>query len=214
MGIEKNGVTLKPVELAKPPEQKGWGNRCCIDLTSLFSEGLGFTKSCGLLVGAFSKGLFLIQAENLENIYGINQRPFRVNAGPASLYVLVPPRGKDGRYQTKYLWELRAGDLVLMVDYQGHGAEAEVTRNKIERRSLTMITAYHPTLKNLYTGEDDFIRTFIQTAETSHFVDENGDPLPLRNLRQGSKILACVENPHRIGRHFGMAVEGVEIFEK
>jgi len=193
----------------------GLGERCCIDLISRFTEGLNLTKGNGLVVGSSNKGLFLIHAENIETSFGIKQRPFRVNAGPVSMYVLVPPRDEEGRYQTKYLWELETGDKVLAVDYLGNVRDAIVGRNKIESRPLTMITAVHPTLKNPYKGDSlDFIHTFVQTAETTHLVTKNGDPLPLTELKVGDKILAHAENPHHDARHFGMAVTGIKIIEK
>lgn len=213
MESDHRNLKLDTVEVTKI-EEKGSGDRCCIDIVSLFAEGLKLTKGAGILVGTSSKGLFLIHAENIENTFGIEQRPFRVNAGPVSLYVLVPPCGEDGRYPTKYLWELKSGDKVLAVDYLGKVREVEVARNKIESRPLTMITAVHPTLIDPYTDSPDLIKTFIQTAETTHFVAKNGDPLPLKELKIGSKILACTENPHHIARHFGTAVLGTRIIEK
>lgn len=213
MESEHQYLKLGTIEVTRV-EEKGLGDRCCIDIVSRFAEGLKLTKGAGILVGTSSKGLFLIHAENIETTFGIEQRPFRVNAGPVSLYVLVPPCGEDGRYPTKYLWELKAGDKVLAVDYLGDVREAIVARNKIESRPLTMITAVHPTLKNPYTGSLDFIHTFVQTAETTHFVAKNGDPLPLKELKIGSTILAYAENPHHIARHFGTLVSGTKIIEK
>jgi len=205
-------IDLKPVEVVKI-EQKGLGDRCCIDLSSSFVDGLGLEKSSGLLTGALSKGFFLIHAENIENPH-VNQRPFRVNAGAVSLYIITPEHGEDGRYSTKYLWELRAGDKVLATDFRGHVAEAVVSRNKIERRPLTMITALHPTLVNPYTGSLDFIYTFIQTAETTNLVGEKGEAVPLANLKAGDKILAYTEDRQETARHFGTPTLGIKIIER
>lgn len=207
-------LKLSAVEVTRIKEI-GLGDRCCIDLISRFTEGLKLTKGAGLVVGQSTKGLFLIHAENLKTSFGIKQRPFRVNAGPVSMYVLVPLLDVEGRYQAKYLWELEAGDKVLAVDYLGNVRDAIVGRNKIESRPLTMITAVHPTLKNPYKGGSlDFIHTFVQTAETTHLVTKNGDPLPLNELKVGDKILARAENPHHEARHFGMTVKGIKIIEK
>lgn len=205
-------MNLKPVEVIKV-EQKGLGDRCCIDLSSRFTEGLGLKESCGLLTGALAKGLFLIHAENIENPH-VSQRPFRVNAGAVSLYVIIPEQGEDRHYLTKYLWELRAGDKVLAIDYKGHTSEAVVARNKIEKRPLTMITAVHPTLINPYTGGVDYIHTFVQTAETTNLVNEKGDPLPLMKLKSGDKVLAYTPNPHEVAYHFGTPTLNIKIFEK
>lgn len=52
----------------------GMGDRVCVDLCSMLAPGEG------MLVGSFSRGLFLVHSECMESAY-INSRPFRVNAG-------------------------------------------------------------------------------------------------------------------------------------
>jgi 3-dehydroquinate synthase II len=209
--VQCGKIKITPVEVIAL-EEKGLGDRCCIDLTSYVSEGLGLPKNSGLVVGSSSKGLFLIHAENIENPF-VSQRPFRVNAGAVSMYTLVPPCDKDGKYSTKYLCELKPGDAVVVADYKGNVAEAIVGRNKVERRPLTLIKAIHPTLKNPYTDSLDYIDTFVQNAETTNLIDALGKPIQLKKLKRGDKILACTENPHPIARHFGTPVNATKIFE-
>ena len=151
-------------------------------------------------------------AENIENQF-VNQRPFRVNAGAVSMYTFVPPCDKTGKYSTKYLCELKPGDAVVTSDHNGNVAEAIVGRNKIERRPLTMITAIHPTLNNPYTDSLDYIHTFVQNAETTNLVDAMGNEFPLTKLKRGDNILACIENPHPVSRHFGTPFREAKIFE-
>ncbi len=81
----------------------GTGSRVCVDTCEIIDS------NAGLLTGCSSQGLFLVEGEVHSNPH-INPRPFRVNAGPVSLYVLTPG-GK-----TRYLSELSAGEKVLLVD--------------------------------------------------------------------------------------------------
>lgn len=52
----------------------GMADRVCVDLASMLAPGEG------MLVGSFSRALFLVHSECMESAY-INSRPFRVNAG-------------------------------------------------------------------------------------------------------------------------------------
>ncbi len=182
---------LRPVEITEI-KQCGMGDRVCVDLLSEFHKGEG------MLVGSLSKGLFLVHSETIENPY-VSTRPFRVNAGPVSAYVLVPG-GK-----TKYLMELEGSDRVLLMDYTGRKREAGVCRIKTETRPLIMIKAKHR-----YNGEKERemkLHTFLQNAETIRLVEENGNAKSVVDLKVGDKVLALVENPIQAGRHFGMSVE-------
>ena len=51
------------------------GDRVCIDTTSMMVPGEG------MLIGSYSKAMFLVHSESLESEY-VASRPFRVNAGP------------------------------------------------------------------------------------------------------------------------------------
>ena len=61
----------------------GSGDRVCLDTTDIMKPGEG------MLVGSYSKSLFLVHSESLESEY-VASRPFRVNAGPVQAYVMVP----------------------------------------------------------------------------------------------------------------------------
>ncbi|XVE83815.1 hypothetical protein DITRI_Ditri16bG0117600 [Diplodiscus trichospermus] len=106
----------------------GMGDRVCEDLCNLMRPGEG------LLVGSFAKGLFLVHSECLESNY-IASRSFRVNTRPVHAYVVVPG-GK-----TCYLFELKAGKEVIMVDQKGKLPTAIVGRVKIETRPLILVEA-------------------------------------------------------------------------
>ena len=64
-------------------KQIGPGARVCIDTCELLEPGEG------MLVGSQSSGLFLVEAEVHRNPH-VEPRPFRVNAGPVSSYILAP----------------------------------------------------------------------------------------------------------------------------
>ncbi len=160
----------------------GLGDRVCVDTCSLMGKGQG------MLVGNSSSFLFLIHAESVENPY-VAPRPFRVNAGAVHAYVLVP----GGR--TRYLSELKAGDEVLVVDYQGAGTRAVVGRAKVEKRPLLMVRAR--------VGDKEGT-CILQNAETIRLVDPQGEPLSVVSLKPGDRVLVRLEGG---GRHFGMKVE-------
>jgi 3-dehydroquinate synthase II len=164
------------------------GARVCIDTCDLMIPGEG------MLVGCSSLGLFLVQAEVHENPH-VEPRPFRVNAGPVSLYILVP---EDN---TRYLAELMAGDEVLTVNREGMFRKTLIGRIKIERRPLTLVEA---------EIDGIVVKTIVQNAETIRFVTKN-DSISVTELKQGDKILVYHK---RGGRHFGTLVEEETIVEK
>jgi 3-dehydroquinate synthase II len=160
----------------------GMGDRICVDTCTLLSPGQG------LLVGDTSAGFLLVHAETLSNPY-VAPRPFRVNAGAAHAYLLMP----SGR--TSYLSELRAGDQVLVVDAEGRGREAIVGRVKIERRPLLHIAAESGASR---------VSLMLQNAETIRLVRPDGSAVSVVDLQEGDQVLGyAVEG----GRHFGMAVK-------
>ncbi len=179
--INKEKINLDVATITKV-EPIGSGDRVCIDTCSLMKIGEG------MLIGSYSRGLFLVHSETVENPY-VETRPFRVNAGPVHAYILVPGN------KTKYLSELKAGDKVLIVDKEGNAREAIVGRVKIERRPLILIEAE-------YKG--DIIRTILQNAETIRLVNENGEPVSVVDLKPGDKVLI---KPEEYARHFGMAIK-------
>lgn len=172
-------VEIRPIES---------GARVCVDTVDLMRHGEG------LLTGSQSSALFLVQAEVLENPH-VEPRPFRVNAGAVSLYVLTPG-GK-----TKYLSELKAGDQVLIVDRSGKVRTTSVGRVKIEQRPFLLIEAEH---------EGRRIKTIVQNAETIRMVTRDGSKA-VTDLKVGEEVLVRAEEG---GRHFGTLVKDEMIIEK
>jgi 3-dehydroquinate synthase II len=180
-------LDLAEVEVTKKKEI-GLGARVCVDTTDLMASGEG------LLVGCQSSGLVLVQAEVEENPY-ISSRPFRVNAGSISQYILS---GRDG---TNYLSELEAGHPLLVINREGKARRSCVGRVKIERRPLILVEA---------TWQGREIKAILQNAETIRLVTTDGSK-SVTDLEPGSLILAHVEQG---GRHFGKLVTEESIIEK
>ena len=160
----------------------GSGDRVCIDTTDMMKPGEG------MLIGSYSKSMFLVHSESLESEY-VASRPFRVNAGPVQAYVMVPGN------KTRYLSELVAGDEVLIVNTEGQTRTAYVGRSKIERRPLILI-------ESEYEGKT--IRTLLQNAETIRIVDENDEPLSVVDVKKGDRVKVYIESN---ARHFGIAID-------
>ncbi len=116
-------------------------------------------------------------------------RPFRVNEGAVHAYTLVVG-GK-----TKYLAELKAGDEVLLVDFQRTSETAYLGRNKIEKRPMILIEA---------EAQGESISLVLQNAETIRLVSPRGGAISITSLKPGDKVLAHIE---KAGRHFGMQVD-------
>ncbi len=166
----------------------GLGARACVDTIDMMMPGEG------LLVGCQSSALFLVQAEVEENPY-IASRPFRVNAGPVSLYVL------SAADKTNYLSELEAGHPVLIANREGKTRPSCVGRVKIERRPLLLVEAQ-------WRGQK--IKTILQNAETIRLVTREGSK-SVAELEPGNKVLVRVEQG---GRHFGTLVAEESVVEK
>jgi 3-dehydroquinate synthase II len=166
----------------------GNGARVCVDTTELMKQGEG------MLVGCQSSGLFLAQAEVEVNPH-VETRPFRVNAGPVSCYVLTPGN------KTKYLSDLRTGDEVLIVDRSGKTRVGNVGRVKIESRPMILIEAEAESLR---------IKTVTQNAETIRLVTPTGS-VSVSELKVGDTVLARLEEG---GRHFGALVRDEMVIER
>ena len=160
----------------------GSGDRVCVDTTDMMKPGEG------MLIGSYSKSMFLVHSESLESEY-VASRPFRVNAGPVQAYVMVPGN------KTRYLSELVAGDEVLIVNTEGETRTAYVGRSKIERRPLILIEAEY---------EGKTIRTLLQNAETIRIVDAENNPLSVADAKPGDKVKVYIE---KSARHFGIAID-------
>lgn len=157
------------------------GDRVCIDTTTIMHPGEG------MLIGSYSKALFLIHSESLESEY-VASRPFRVNAGPVQAYIRVPGN------KTRYLSEILTGDEVLIVNDKGESRTAIVGRSKIEKRPLMLIEAEYENIK---------FKTLVQNAETIRLVADNDDPVSVSDLKIGDKVKVYVE---KNARHFGMSI--------
>ena len=166
----------------------GTGARACIDTCELMKPGEG------MLLGCQSSGLFLVQAEVHESPY-VETRPFRVNAGPLSLYALTSAT------RTRYLSELKTGEEVLIIDREGKIRVTNVARSKIEWRPLLLIEAE-------YKGKP--LKLIAQNAETIRVVTPEGSKA-VTDLIKGDKILARVEAG---GRHFGTLVKEEAVIER
>ena len=166
----------------------GTGARVCVDTTEILEPGEG------LLTGSSSQALFLAEGEVHPNPH-VNSRPFRVNAGPVSSYVLMA-KGK-----TRYLSELSAGETVLLIDRTGRTRSVDVARIKIERRPMILVEANIGNRK---------ITTIVQNAETVRLVTRDGSK-SVSEIKPGDDILVRHEDG---GRHFGTKVVDEMIIEK
>ena len=180
-------IELLPFKVVKI-KQIGTGARVCVDTCDLMKPGEG------VLVGCQSSGFYLVEAEVHENPY-VATRPFRVNAGPASLYML------SSRRETKYLSELKAGDEILIVSRNGYTRSTNVGRVKIEWRPLIFIEAER---------EGKRIKTIVQNAETVRLVTADGSK-SIAELKSGDEVLAHVIEG---GRHFGTLVKEETVIER
>jgi 3-dehydroquinate synthase II len=169
-------------------KQLGIGTRACIDTCDIMTEGEG------MLVGCQSSGLFLVHAEVGTDLKS-DPRPFRVNAGAVSLYILTPGN------RTRYVSELSAGEEVLIVDKQGNTRSTIIGRVKIEKRPMIIIEA---------EIDEKTFKTILQNAETIRLISPEG-PKSVTELNIGDNIL--VQRQHG-GRHFGVLVEEESVIEK
>jgi 3-dehydroquinate synthase II len=172
-------TTVKPI---------GTGARVCVDTTEILEAGEG------LLTGSSSEALFLVEGEVHANPH-VNSRPFRVNAGPVSSYIL----GANGK--TRYLSELSAGETVLLIDRRGRTRSADVARVKIERRPMILVEASIGSRK---------LTTILQNAETVRLVTRDGSK-PVSEIKPGDEVLVRFEEG---GRHFGTKVADEMVIER
>ena len=163
-------------------ESGGVGERYCIDLVCLISEGEG------MLIGSSSSSLSLVHGEVIDSDF-VPARPFRVNAGPPHSYILMA----DGK--TKYLSELISGDNVMLVSENGSTRSATIGRLKIEKR---------PFLRIYWENDYEISNSiFLQQAETVRILSRVGVVKSVTELKIGDTIL-CHESNH--SRHIGNKV--------
>ena len=149
-------------------ETGGIGERYCIDLACLISEGEG------MLIGSSASSLGLVHGEVIQSEF-VPPRPFRVNAGPPHSYILMA----DGR--TKYLSELDSGDEVLLVSENGSTRPAVIGRLKIEKRPFLRIY-----WENDYQISNSI---FLQQAETVCVLSGVGVVKSVTELKVGDTIM-------------------------
>jgi len=166
--------------------------RVCIDSTSLLNIGEGF------LVGSTSAGFCLIHSESFETQF-VASRPFRVNAGDVSAYLIVPDNDPDKLYRTKYLSELKGGDKVIAVTREGETRIVSIGRVKIETRPMLRF--------ELEAVKDDKIITLsciCQNAETIRLVGADGQAKSVVDINIGDEFLVHI-GPG--ATHFGTAIK-------
>jgi len=164
------------------------GLRVCVDTIELMEPGEG------MLVGSQAAGLFLVEAEVHKNPH-VEPRPFRVNAGPVSSYVLTP------NSRTRYLSELKSGDEVVLVNRSGRMRHGHVGRVKIERRPMILIEAE-------FDGQQ--LSTIVQNAETVRLMTPDSSKSVVE-LKAGDEVLVRIEEG---GRHFGILVSDETVIER
>lgn len=159
----------------------GLGDRVCVDTVSLMTPGEG------MLVGNRASFMFLVASESEESEY-VASRPFRVNAGSVNAYLKVGEK-------TRYLSELKAGDEVEIVRFDGSVRKSYVGRVKIEKRPLILIVA---------EANNDEGSVILQNAETIKLVNPEGRHRSISELKIGEEVLVWVGEK---GRHFGVSVD-------
>ena len=169
-------------------------DRVCVDTSSMLHAGEG------MLVGATAMGFALVHAEVFESEF-VNSRPFRVNAGDVSEYILVPKENPDGTmgYRTNYLSELKAGDKVLVGDIKGNLRAVSIGRVKIENRPMLLFNLEVPREKKAIP-----LIVCIQNAETVRMVNSDQKPISSTDLKVGDEILVHI-GPG--ATHFGTAIK-------
>ncbi|TFG12678.1 MAG: 3-dehydroquinate synthase II [Promethearchaeota archaeon] len=166
--------------------------RVCVDTTSLLNVGEG------MLVGSTAMGFVLIHAEVFETQF-ISSRPFRVNAGDVSAYILVPSEDAKIKYKTRYLSEIKGGDKVFVVDYLGNARIVTAGRVKIETRPMLRF------LFEVGKAPDCIeISCICQNAETINLVDIDGKANSVANVSVGEEYLVHI-GPG--ATHFGTIIK-------
>ncbi|MFX1321354.1 MAG: 3-dehydroquinate synthase II [Promethearchaeota archaeon] len=173
-------------------------DRVCVDTTSILNLGEGF------LVGSTATGFCLIHSETIESQF-VAIRPFRVNAGDVSAYILVPNDDPEKIYRTKYLSELKGGDRVLAVSSNGDVRIVSVGRVKIETRPMLRFEL------EAFEGNKKIVLSCIcQNAETIRLVDVNGKAKSVVDMKIGDEVLVHI-GPK--ATHFGTPIKE-KIIEK
>ncbi len=181
-------TSAKVVNIESIPEAE----RVCVDTTSLLNVGEG------LLVGSTAVGFCLVHSETFETQF-VASRPFRVNAGDVSAYVLVPDDDPTKIYRTKYLSELKGGDKVLAVTNKGVVRTVSIGRVKIETRPMLRFE-----LEGLKGDIKILISCICQNAETIRLVGVDGKAKSVVDIKVADEVLVHI-GPG--ATHFGTAIE-------
>jgi len=166
--------------------------RVCVDTTSLLHVGEG------MLVGSTAMGFALVHSETFETQF-VASRPFRVNAGDVSAYILVPNDDPEKVYRTNYLSELKGGEKVLAVNNKGDARIVSVGRVKIETRPMLRFE-----LEATKGDKKVPISCICQNAETIRLVDADGNAKSVVDIKVGDEILVHI-GPG--ATHFGTAIK-------
>jgi len=149
-------------------------------------------------VGSTAAGFCLIHSETFETQF-VASRPFRVNAGDVSAYVLVPDENSEKSYRTSYLSELKGGKKVLAVNYRGEARIVSVGRVKIETRPMLRFE-----LEVLKEDKKIPLSCICQNAETIRLVDLSGKAKSVVDIKIDDEVLVHV-GPG--ATHFGTAIK-------
>jgi 3-amino-4-hydroxybenzoic acid synthase len=161
----------------------GTGDRVCVDTCSNFHEDEG------ILVGSFGGG-FLLACSETHPLPYMPTRPFRVNAGAVSSYVLSSVE------RTNYLSELRQGHVVTGVRVSGETRPLVVGRAKIETRPLLLVKA-----RSKDGAEASII---LQNDWHVRVLGPGGQVHNITELKAGDVVLGYTAAR---SRHVGMAVD-------
>jgi len=178
----------KVINIQSIPEAE----RVCVDTTSMLRPGEG------MLIGSTAMGFVLVHAEVFETQF-VTSRPFRVNSGDISAYILVPNDDPEKIYRTNYLSELKGGKRVLAVNHKGEARIVSVGRVKIETRPMLRFEL------EVSKGDKKIpISCICQNAETIRLVDPDGKAKSVVDIKVGDEVLVHV-GPG--ATHFGTAIK-------
>ncbi len=166
--------------------------RVCVDTTSLLRVGEG------MLIGSTAAGFVLVHSETFETQF-VASRPFRVNAGDVSAYVVVPNDDPEKVYRTNYLSDLKGGNTVLAVTNKGEARIVSVGRVKIETRPMLRFE-----LEAMKGDTKVLINSVCQNAETIRLVGVDGKAISVVDINVGDEVLVHI-GPG--ATHFGTAIK-------
>ncbi|MFX1356275.1 MAG: 3-dehydroquinate synthase II [Promethearchaeota archaeon] len=166
-------------------------DRVCVDTTSILKIGEG------MLVGSTAKGFLFIHSETIESQF-VAARPFRVNAGDVSAYILAPDDDPKRLYRTNYLSELKGGDKVIVVNTEGEVRIVSIGRIKVETRPMLRFE-----LQALINGDKINFSCICQNAETIRLVDQNRNIVSVVDIKIGDEVLVHI-GPG--ATHFGTVI--------